>query len=486
MELLISVDPATDVPLHRQVYDGIRHAILSGHLRPGDRLPATRSLAEQLSLSRQTVTDAYDQLEVEGYVRGRRGSGTYVAPDVLEDSRLSAPIPHGRLGSDTAIQLSAWGDRVLEGGRWPVEGELEGARLDLRPHRVASDVFPWDAWSEAVGRAMRGRQELLAALPAAGHAGLRAAIAAHVRRYRGVHADAESVVVVNGSQQGLNLLAQILLDGEDRVAVEDPGYPAARLALQARGLDVARIPVDADGMQVEQLAGRSYRLIYVTPSHQYPTGATLSVSRRLALLDIARAQGAIVVEDDYDSEFRYEGRPIESLQGLDGGTRVVYFGSFSKSVFPGLRIGYVILPQHLVEPFVVAKAIWDGGTPMLEQAALVEFMHSGDFERHIRRMRRLYRGRRNALVGALRREFGPRVRIGPSHGGLSVLVEVDASRKAEDIVRAAADEGVAIRSATPCYAVPPPLPRFLLGFGSCDEEQLAEAIALLARAAPRY
>jgi GntR family transcriptional regulator/MocR family aminotransferase len=233
-------------------------------------------------------------------------------------------------------------------------------------------------------------------------------------------------------------------------------------------------------MMVECLEGSEpHRLIHVTPSHQDPTGATLSLGRRLALLEIARRQRAIVVEDDYDSEFRYEGRPIESLQGLDGGEHVVYAGTFSKSVLAGLRLGYLILPPRLVQPFVRAKALWDSGTPMLEQLALAEFMRSGDFERHIRRMRRIYRSRRDALLAALAREFGERVIVGPRHGGLNVLVELDVPGTSEEIARRALHRGVVIRPATQYYTVPPRRPTFLLGFGWSNESQLAEAISLL-------
>jgi GntR family transcriptional regulator/MocR family aminotransferase len=313
---------------------------------------------------------------------------------------------------------------------------------------------------------------------------LREAIAAHVAAYRGVSCSPDQVVIVNGSQQGLNLLTQLVLDAGDRVAVEDPGYPAARLAFEARGLEVTRVPVDEDGLVVDLLAKlEPQRMVHVTPSHQDPTGATLSLGRRLALLELAERSGCLVVEDDYDSEFRYEGRPVESLQGLDRSDLVAYAGTFSKSVLAGLRLGFLVLPLHLVEPFVAAKSLWDIGAPMLEQAALAEFMRSGDFERHIRRMRRLYRLRRDALVAALTETFGQRVTVGERHGGLNVLVTLDLLIGDRDLALRAASASIGLRPASPYYAHPPEQPTFLMGFAALPEKEIRVGIRELARVA---
>lgn len=479
MELLPAIDPGAPVPLHRQVYDAIREAILSGRLRPGERVPASRLLADQLSVSRQTVTDAYDQLQTQGYLAGRQGSGTFVAPQLPEEAltatnRAEPETPRPR------AWLSAWGTRVSAA---PVRQEPGDLPYDLRPHRVAGDMFPWDAWSSAVERALaRARGGLLQPPPPAGDESLRAAIASHVRTHRAVECSPEQVVVVNGSQQGVNLLTLLLLEPGDRVAMEDPGYPSARLAFEARGLDVRRVPVDAEGMVVDRLRATEQRLIHVTPSHQDPTGATLSLARRLALLEIAERGDALVIEDDYDSEFRYEGRPVESLQGLDRGSRVIYAGTFSKSVLAGLRIGFLVLPLQLAGPFVSAKSLWDGGTPMLEQAALAEFMLAGDYERHIRRMRRLYRSRRDALLTGLREAFGSRVEVGHRHGGLNVLVTIDQSDSAEEIAARAARLGVVVRPATTYYSRPPERPTFLVGFAALPEGLVGESLARFADA----
>lgn len=484
MEMPLHVDLTSGAPRHRQVYDAIRTAILTGRLKPGDRLPATRALAGQLSLSRTTVSDAYDQLQAEGYVRGRLGSGTYVAPNLPKEGlQAAARSASDRQAPRGAPRLSRWGERIAGTEYRTLLRPAEGTRFayDLRSHGVARDGFPWDAWESAVERALaRNRNRLALYPPSMGHPDLRDAIAAHVADYRTVSCSPDNVVIVNGSLQGLNLLAQLLLDAGDGVAVEDPGYPAARLAFAARGLTVQQVPVDEDGMIVERLDMMpSCRMVHVTPSHQEPTGATLSLGRRLELLERAERSSCIILEDDYDSEFRYEGRPVESLQGLDRSGLVVYAGTFSKSVLAGLRIGFLVLPRQLIAPFAAAKTLWDSGAPMLEQAALAEFMRSGDFERHIRRMRRLYRARRDALVDALCREFGNRAHIGERHGGLNVLVTLDVGLDEDEIARRAASAEIGLSSAARYYASPPRMPTFLLGFAAVTEAEMHDAIGRL-------
>ncbi|MGI8825440.1 MAG: PLP-dependent aminotransferase family protein [Chloroflexota bacterium] len=483
MDIPLRVDTTSSAPRHRQVYDSIRSAILTGRLRPGDRLPPTRALATQLSVSRTTVTEAYDQLRAEGYADGRLGSGTYVSPNLPEDGLHVASRPEGRrhTGAET-LKLSRWG-RCIVGdeyrGLLKPDGDAE-YRFDFRPQGVAHDGFPWDAWESAVDRASRERSRLMLYPPSAGHPALREAIAAHVAAYRAVECSPENIVVVNGSLQGMNLLAQLLLDAGERVAVEDPGYPAVRLAFEATGLVVDRVPVDGDGMIVDLLDELGpHRMVHVTPSHQLPTGATLSLARRLALLDHAERSGCVVLEDDYDSEFRYDGRPVESLQGLDRTGLVVYAGTFSKSVLAGLRIGFLVLPDQLVGAVVAAKSLWDSGAPMLEQGALAQFMRNGDFERHIRRMRRLYRTRRDALVGALSDTFGSAAAVGEHHGGLNLLVTLNWRLSEDDVIARAHAVGVGLRGASSHYSVPPPSATLLLGFGALPEEDIRQGVRLL-------
>jgi GntR family transcriptional regulator/MocR family aminotransferase len=485
VEIQLGIDTASNVPRHRQVYNGIRSAILTGRLRPGDRLPPTRTLSERLSLSRATVAEAYGQLQAEGYLQGKHGSGTYVAPDLPKNAGLILPAQSSSPVRTLTSSLSAWGQRVTSKD-YRLESEPAGPsafRYDLRPHRIAQDSFPWDAWRSSVEHALSvDRETLLSYSPMAGHAALRGAIADHVRTYRAVRCSPDQVVIVNGIQQGLNLLAQLMLERGDRVAVEDPGYPTARLLLEARGLQVSRIPVDGEGIRVDALRDSGpHRMIHVTPSHQDPTGATLSLSRRLALLDTAESAGSLIIEDDYDSEFRFEGRPVESMQGLDRKGLVIYAGTFSKSVMASLRISFLILPPHLVGAFVSAKSLWDSGTPLLEQAALAQFILSGEFERHIRRMRRLYRSRRDALISTLSTRFGDSVEVGERHGGLNVLVALHIKNSDVDLVGRAASEGLGLRAASPYFATPPARPTFLLGFAGIPESDIDKAVAVLLR-----
>jgi GntR family transcriptional regulator / MocR family aminotransferase len=484
MDVVLDIDPESDAALHRQVYESLRIAILNGSLRAGARLPATRGLATQLSLSRSTIAEAYDQLRAEGYIEGRHGSGTYVAPSLPGDVLPQPAHATTPLHASARIQLSAWGNRVVQAERITAQERrsVPSYLFDFRPHRVAQDVFPWEAWRAAVDHALSGDRDALFFAPAAGHPALRETIAEHIAKHRAVSCTPDQIVIVNGTQQGLNLLAELLLETGDSVAVEDPGYPAARLSLEARGLKVSRLPVDRDGLIVECAVERGpFRLIHVTPSHQDPTGSTLSLSRRLALLDEARRTNCVIVEDDYDSEFRYEGRPVESLQGLDRSDLVVYAGTFSKSVLAGLRIGFLVLPRRLVQPFIAAKSAWDSGAPMLEQLALVAFMQSGAFERHIRRMRRLYRSRRDTLVDALGEAFGDRVQVGERHGGLNILVGLDLETSADDAAVRAASSGIALRPVTSYYVRPPARATFLMGFAAVPEETITAGIRVLAQ-----
>lgn len=483
---LITVDPTSQVPLHRQVYDAIRRLILTGRLRSGQQLPTTRSLASGLTVSRSTVMTAYEQLLAEGYVYGRQGSGTYVAAGLSSDgydshaAKDTSPVPAA------STQLSRWGRVVVQHDVGSVLPESD-VLFDFRPNRVAVDSFPWDAWRASVERATRqDRHHLVSPAPASGHPVLVEAIAQHVTRHRSVRCRPDQIVIVNGTQQSLNLLTQLLLDEGDRVAVEDPGYPQARLAFQSRGLEITRVPVDGEGLIVDRLqeAGK-HRLVHVTPTHQDPTGATLSFPRRLALLELAERSHCTVLEDDYDSEFRYEGRPIESLQALDRGGLVVYAGTFSKTVLPGLRIGFLVLPDALVEPFVRAKSLWDSGTPMLEQAVLAQFLLSGDFERHIRRMRRIYRKRRDVLIASLYGAFGDRITIGERHGGLNILASLDLGVPDAVLMRVAHEAGIGLRSTSPYYTRPPSVPTFLFGFGGLPEDGIREGVRHLKAAMER-
>jgi GntR family transcriptional regulator/MocR family aminotransferase len=412
----VSLGRPSSTPMHRRLAAELRDAVLGGRLAPGTRLPGSRELARDLGLSRNTVLDAMGQLVAEGYLEGRARSGTYVRSDVpLRQTRArgTGGPPAGR------AVLSSRGQRLAA-----VPAGAEDARLPFCPGVPALDEFPRALWARLTSAVLRGEPaQRLNYGDAQGYRPLRAAIAAYVRAARGVHADADQVLVVSGAQQGLDLVARLLLQPGDAAWIEDPGYAGARAALAGAGARLVPIAVDGEGMNVREGRRRSprARLVHVSPSHQYPLGGTLSLPRRLELLEWARAARAVVVEDDFDSEFQYVGRPAPALQALDGAGSVVYLGTFSRALFPGLRLAYLILPPSLVSAFVRVKGAVDRGAPGVEQAVLARFLSEGHFARHLRRMRVVYRQRRAELLGQAARHLEGRIEIEPAAAGLQVV-----------------------------------------------------------------
>lgn len=485
MDLILELDERSEQPLHRQVYAGIRAAILAGRVAPGQRLPSTRGLAERLGISRATVTLGYEQLASEGYLEAIQGSGTCV----------------GRQLPDDLLRASA-GRRTpsLRGAAWPPVLSSGGAALaamvfprlavdelpyDFRHGRPALDAFPIAVWNRLLARHGRSRNRTLLDYEPdpRGHDGLRAAIAGHLRQARAVQCDAEQVIITGGSQQALDLCARVLASEGEVAAMEDPGYPGASAAFLAHGLRLASLPATADGVDFAPLRHlRGVRLVYVTPSHQYPTGSVMNLSRRLELLELARQGGWRIVEDDYDSEFRYAGRPLPALQGLDAHGSVLYVGTFSKSMFPALRIGYLVAPPDLVE--VLARARWaaDRQTPTREQLALEAFIREGHLERHIRRMRVLYGARREALLEALHRELGDRAAVQGEGAGLHLLVHLRTPLSDAALIGRAAELGVGLEGIDRCRIRTQGTGDFLLRFGCLGEATIREGIRRLALA----
>jgi GntR family transcriptional regulator/MocR family aminotransferase len=477
-------------PLHAQLYRRLRAAILRGELAPGARLPSTRALAADESVSRNTVLRAYDQLLGEGYATARQGSGTTVAqnlPDAVADVARSDARP--RPTQHRPPRLSAYAARLPT--RIPSWSASRAALpYDFRYGRPSFADFPHATWRRLLAR--RARRTTVADLDygePAGFPALRAAIAAYLVRARALNCRPEQVVVVHGSQQGLDLVARVLLDPGDRVVVEEPHYSGTRAVMAAAGARLVPVPVDADGMDIGR-AGRAATgacLACVTPSHQFPTGAVMTLARRIALLAWAERADAFVLEDDYDSEYRYTGRPIESLQGLDRRGRVIYVGTFSKVLFPALRLGYLVLPEALVERFVAAKAVADTGSPGLEQRALAEFITQGHFDRHLRRTRARNRARRAALVAAIAEHLGRRVELSGTDAGLHVLLWLRgvSARATDALIERAAVLGVGVYSPAPFYLGAPPCAGLLLGHASLGEESIREGIRRLAEALGR-
>src|SRR6184192_2915223 len=421
--VVVSLDGRSGTTLQRQLYEGLRAAILGGRLQSGKRLPSTRSLAKDLAVSRNTVAGVFGQLVAEGYAEARVGSGTVVAR-ALPDNLIQIAAPPGiNRGNGVAHRRP----QISRRGRSLAKARVGSGFTTLRPFRPgwpALDHVPLDLWwrlGARVGRRL-GRN-LLGYGDPAGYRPLRKAIAEYLAVSRGVRCTEDEVVVTSGSQQGLFVAAQVLLDPGDAVWVEDPAYPGTRSALQAAGARLVPIPVDAEGIDVRFAEQRrpAPRVVAVTPSHQYPLGVTMTLARRLELLRLARRARAWVLEDDYDSEFRYSSRPIPALQGLDQDGRVIYLGTFSKTLFPALRLGYAVVPADLVRPFTAVRSVLDVHSPVLEQAVLAEFITAGYFERHLRRMRALYAERQQVLLEEARRHLAGLVELAPSGAGLQCV-----------------------------------------------------------------
>ncbi|MGQ0575537.1 MAG: MocR-like pyridoxine biosynthesis transcription factor PdxR [Pseudonocardia sp.] len=478
--------PLATTPAYRQLYERIREAILSGQLQAGARLPATRPLAAEAGVSRNTVLAAFDQLAAEGYVEARRGSGTYVAR--LLPEQMFSPARAVRTGPTSGARpsgLSRRGRSMADAPRMPLPA-ITGVSARATAFQIglpALDEFPVELWTRAyTARLRRSTRDLMRYDDAAGYRPLREAIATHVATSRGIRCTADQVVVVAGSQQALEFCARILLDPDDPAWIEDPGYVGARAALTSAGARLVPVPVDDNGLDVAAGVDRapSARMVIVTPSHQFPLGATMTLDRRLALIDWAARTGAWVVEDDYDSEFHYRGRPLAALQAIDQHQRVIYVGTFSKTMFPGMRLGYLIAPAELVDGFTAAHLSTDVHAHLLDQAVLSDFIRDGHFLRHLRRMRILYRERQVILVRESQR-LRERLRIEASDGGLHVVGWLPEHLDDRDVAADAARYGV---HAWPLslHCIEPNLPPALLfGYAATTERDIREGITALDR-----
>jgi GntR family transcriptional regulator/MocR family aminotransferase len=475
------------MPLHRQLYEGLREAILTRRLAPGMRLPSTRTLASELGISRYTVVDAFRQLRAEGYLEGKVGAGTWIARTLPDDLlRPALPTISAAVPMRERRPRSQRSEVQMALGRPLLSTRLRQPRHS-QPFQVgvpALEAFPGDLWGRLVARhartmpvSMRGYQH------PAGYAPLRRAIASYLATARGVHCTAEQVVVVNGSQQGIALTAQVLLNPGDAVWMEDPGYPGAKGALLGAGARLMPVPIDAEGLEVEAGKARcpEARLAFVTPSHQCPLGVTMSLKRRLALLAWASEAGAWVIEDDYDSEYRYVGRPLAALQGLDSAGRVIYAGTFSKVLFPALRLGYLVVPRDLLEAFAAARLFADMHPPLLEQAVLAEFMTEGHFARHIRGMRLLYAERQAALIEAAR-PLSDWLDLRPSEAGMHLLGWLPGGSDDEAIAQLAARHGVITHPLSRHCLEPSEQRALLLGYASVPIPAIREGVRRLATA----
>ncbi len=473
---LIPIDRKSPLVLHRQIYDSFRAAIVAGSLHPGQRIPSTRVLACELGVSRFPVLNAYAQLLAEGYFESRVGAGTVVSNSIPDQLTPNLPAPARPPAPPPGPRPVARRCSMLPHRDRPSWLHSLGA---FGVGQVAFDHFPLHIWSKLVARHCRNTTA------ADGHYGeaiglmaLREAIATYLRTARSLHCDAEQVMIVSGSQQALEISARVLLDPGDRVWVEDPGYRLARDVLALAECRLVPVPVDAEGLDVA--AGtrrwRKARAALVTPSHQYPLGVTMSASRRLQLLDWAQSSGAWILEDDYDSDYRYGSMPIASLQGLDSNARVIYIGTFSKVLFPSLRLGYLVIPRDLVERFLEVRRAMDLGPPTFSQEVLADFIREGHFARHIRRMRVLYSERANVLLDNISRELGSAVDVFGGEGGLHLAVMLKHGGRDLEIADRAARQNLWLWPLSPSYLGDAQRSGFILGFGSTAAEEIPRAV----------
>jgi GntR family transcriptional regulator/MocR family aminotransferase len=469
------LDRGGGVPVVRQIYGQVRSAVLSGALRAGTKLPSSRAMASRLGVARASVVAAYEQLLAEGYAEGRHGSGTFVSADLTG-------LPARRRPATRPVKRR----QVPAPARAFFEFERATAQTEARPFntgRTLLDARTVETWRRLTHRAVRslGANDLGYTDPA-GLIELRRSLCDYLRAARAVRCDPQQIVVTAGTQHALDIAIRVLLAPGDEVWVEDPGYPLTHAQLLLANARPRPIPVDRQGIIVDagRRAAPKARAAFVTPSHQFPTGVALSMARRLELLAWARASGAFIVEDDYTSEFRYSGAPLASLQGLDEDERVIYVGTLNKALFPGLRLGYAVVPQALLPAFVTARYLMDRQPPTLHQAVVAEFMQQGHFAAHIRRMRQMYREQRDALAATLTRRAAGRLHVDVPDQGMHLVAYLEDGTSDTETEAAAQRAGIVVRAISRFYRAAPPRPGLMLGFSGFPRQLILPAAARLA------
>ena len=457
--------------LSGEIYRQIRRAITDGRLRPGDCLPASRDLARSLQVSRTTVTVAYDRLTGEGFLTSRIGAGTFVS-SYLAPARKESRVAH----SEGALHPRPLWDSIQLSRAF-----AKPAEFDFRTGLPDASLFPHETWRRLLMRELRAQVATAGVYDdSGGHRGLREAIARHVGVARGVHVSAADVTITNGAQQAIDLIARALVAPGDRVAVEDPGYAPPRYLFSSLGARVQGVAVDEEGIVVEAIAPGT-RLVYVTPSHQYPLGVTMSLARRLALLDWAARNNAAIIEDDYDSEFRFGERPLEPLQTLDTTGCVVYVGSFSKTLLPTLRLGFLITPSCCTTAVHKAKYVTDWHTSTVIQATLARFIDDGGFARHVRKVGRVYAERRALIAKILQRDLGDQLALVPSIAGLhlTTIARAASIEETSAVFERAAERGVQLQRLAKFYFEQPPRAGLLFGYGAIPTGKISAGLRSL-------
>lgn len=485
--ITIALAAESDTPIYRQIFGRVREAILSGQLTGGARLPSTRALSNQLRVSRNSVVAAYEQLISDGYIESRVGGGSWVADIPTHLLRNRPASPRARAGDpvspDRGSRLSQRAAQIVTA---PIERQwLQRHRNQPLAFRVglpAVDLFPFDVWSRVIAKIARTESRSLAVqFDSAGLPRLRQAIASYLALSRGVVCSPDQVLVVSGAQAGLDLTLRLLLDVGDTALIEDPCYLGIRGALIGVGADIRAVPVDDQGFDIaraERLAPEA-RVALVAPSHQFPMAVTMSLERRVMLLDWARRRSAWIIEDDYDSEFRYVGRPLSPLQSLDPDGRVIYVGTFSKVLYPSLRLGYVVVPDRLLDAFWALQRFSNATPPIFDQAAVASFIEEGHFARHIKRMRQAHFDRGVALVETARTVFSDAVSVRPPQAGLHTLLELPAGKPDDIVADIAATKGIDVRPLS-MYAIDAkPRASLALGFACLPERKMEPALRVL-------
>lgn len=461
--------------MYRALFQYLQQAIISGQLAANSRLPATRELAQQLKLSRNTVKQVYEMLQAEGYIETRPGDGSYVSAQLAPHSATTSS--RSPSNTQTTIRLSDKSQRLTQMRSLYHRQEAQ----ILLPAMPALDQFPWRQWQRSVSHA--GRQMgHTSSHSLMGDMALREEITAYLASSRGIRCQPDQVMICSGSQQGLQLAFSMLLNPGDKVMVEDPGFPGIDGAISnADGVKVS-VPIDQQGFRTDLLAHTpDARLAFITPSRNYPMGYTLSLERRLQLLHWARQHDACIIEDDYDSEFRFDGPPLSALQGLDGEQHVIYSGTFSRILHPAIRLAYLVIPGALTESFAQMRAIQDGGLSILPQAALADFMARGHFASHLRRMRKLYQQRRDYLLHRVSEQFPDILVWEPSDGGMHCVFRLDNQFEDQTIARVANQQGLGIRPLSYYYDQQTPMNGLVIGFAGYSEQIIDDGLTRLAR-----
>ena len=471
------------ISAYRWLYSALRSAILEGRLQPGTRLPATRDLATQYRLSRGTIVNSVEQLKSEGYVQARTGSGTYVSktlPDELLQvrSNAKAPLPPRRQQQRgiRVQKFSAYAKRVHLFPNFAPRPTRA-----FRPNLPALDLFPTTLWAQVAARRLRKvSTNFLMGCEPIGYLPLRQAVADYLSTSRGVNCVPEQVAIVSGAQEAFDLVARLFVNPGDRVCMENPGYIGATAVFQSLGAKISYLPLDEEGMKLGEATLRNARLVYVTPGHQFPLGITMSLPRRLQLLESARKSRTLVLEDDYDSEFRYSGRPVPALQGLDRHGLVLFTGSFSKVLFPSLRLGYLVLPADLAERVSATLSITRRHAPLMEQAVLCDFITAGHFGRHLRRMRQIYAERLNALLHSATQNLAGLLEISGVEAGLQTVGWLQRDIDGESAAAAAAKRNVEVTPISIYSHGSVASTGLQLGFAAIDAKEIRRGVQDLA------